>query len=202
MSDPQTSPQANPPALKLRVTRVLGMGVLFLVALYTAAVLAGLKPERRIDGATLGIIGIGVLIATVLFRPDIFDRVTHIEMSGWKVDIEKKQQQQDKQLQDIELVLAILLTDSEQKHLLNLDSNNTAGYEGSHDVRTELRRLADMNLIKRRTNREIGGIQDKLKVDLADFVKLTETGHRLAERIRQINAERDAEKTKAQAAHA
>jgi hypothetical protein len=175
---------------------MIGIVVLLLVASYTTAVLAGLKAERRIDATTLGIIGIGILIAMVLFRPDVFDRVTHLEIAGWKVEIEKKQQQQDKQLQDIELVLAILLTDAEQKHLLNLDGGNTANYQGSHEVRKELRRLADMKLIRRRTNREIGGILDDIKVDLADFVKLTETGRRLVERIREINAERDAEKTR------
>jgi len=190
------SPEKEP-SRKLSGARIIGTAVLLLVGSYTAAVLAGLPAARRIDGATLGIIGIGVVIATILFRPEIFDRVTHLEIAGWKVEIEKKQQQQDKQLQDIELVLTILLTEAEQKHLLNLDSNSTASYDGSHEVRTELRRLADMHLVRRRTNREIGGMLDNTRFDLADFVALTETGHRLVKRIRQINAERDAEKTRA-----
>jgi hypothetical protein len=195
MSDakkPSEEEVPKPPA-----TRIFGIVVLALVGLYTAAVLVGLKPERRIDATTLGIIGLGALIALVLFRPDIFDRVTHLEIAGWKFDmLEKKQQQQDKQLQDIELVLAILLSDAEQKHLLNLDSNDTANYDGNHALRTELRRLADMHLIRRRTNKEIRGIPDNAKINLADFVKLTETGQRLAARIRQINDERAAERAR------
>lgn len=195
---PETLPQKDAPSkLSRTIGVVLGVLVLLLVGLYTSAVLAGLRPERRIDGATLGIIGLGVLIVTVLFRPDILERVTHLEMLGWKVDIEKKQQQQDKQLQDIELILAILLTEAEQKHLLNLVDKKTSNYQGSYVLRSELRRLADMHLIRRRTNRKIGDIADPVTVDLADFVEVTPTGGRLTERIRQINAEREAEKAQA-----
>jgi hypothetical protein len=68
--------------------------LLFAVG-YTAAVLAGLPKERKIDATTLGIIGIGSLVALVLLRPEIFDRVTRLEVAGWKVEIEKKQQKQD-----------------------------------------------------------------------------------------------------------
>jgi hypothetical protein len=125
------------------VTRKFGIAVLMLVGLYTLAVLLGLKPERRIDATTLGIIGLGVLIAAVLFRPDIVDRISHVEIAGWKVEIEKKKKKQDRQLQDIEIILAILLTEAEQKHLLNLAGNNTANYDGSHILRTELRHSAD-----------------------------------------------------------
>lgn len=200
MQEVEIPSPAKAPSQKSPGTKAIGIAVLLLVGAYTVAVLAGLPAGRRIDGATLGIIGIGVVIATVLFRPEIFDRVTHFEIAGWKVEIEKKQQQQGQQLQDIELVLTILLTDFEQKHLLNLDSNNTAGYEGNDQVLAELRRLADMHLIRRRANRGIRDMLKNTKVDLADFVTLTETGRRLAERIRQINAERDAEKARV-AAH-
>ena len=195
---PETLPQKNAPSKPSRtIGVVLGVLVLLLAGLYTSAVLAGLRTERRIDGPTLGIIGLAVLIVTVLFRPDILERVTHLEMLGWKVDIEKKQQQQDKQLQDIELILAILLTEEEQKHLLNLVDKKTSNYQGSHVLRSELRRLADMHLIRRRTNRKIADIADPVTVDLADFVGITPTGERLTERIRQINAEREAEKAQA-----
>jgi hypothetical protein len=195
-------PDANDPsknATQPPVTRKFGIAVLALVGLYTVAVLLGLKPERRIDVATLGIIGLGALIAAVLFRPDIVDRISRVEIAGWKVEIEKKQEIQDKQLRDIEIVLAILLTEGEQKHLINLAGNNTANYLGRDILRTELRRLADMRLIRRRSNRSIGGILDNAKVNLADFVKLTGTGDRLAARIIQINQENEAQKAKAAA---
>ncbi len=193
-ADIASSPSPQPPG-----TRKFGIAVLMLVGLYTIAVLLGLKPERRIDVATLGIIGLGALIAAVLFRPDIVDRISHVEVAGWKLEIEKKQEKQDRQLQDIEIVLAILLTEAEQKHLLNLAGNNTANYDGSHVLRTELRRLADMRLIRRRSNRAIGGIPDNAKINLADFVKLTQTGDRLVARIRQISKENEEQKNKAAA---
>jgi hypothetical protein len=145
------------------------------------------------------VIAVGTIVAAVLLRPDIVERVTRLEAAGVIIEIEKKQQQQDKQLQDIELFLAILLTDDEQKYLLNLDSGNTAGCRGSHELRKSLRGLAEKHLIRRRTGRNIGDILDQATIDLADFVKFTEIGQRLVERVKQVNAEREAEKTRVMA---
>lgn len=183
------------------ILRLCGVLVVLLVAVYAIAVTRGLPKENRIDATTLGVIGAGVVIALVLFKPDLFSRVTHLEIAGWKFEIEQKQLKQDKQLQDIELVLAILLTDAERKHLLNLDNNQTSNYEGNRDVRTELRRLASINLIQRRTGRNIESIADKTRVDLADFVKLTDTGQRLAARIKQIKAAQEKEREGTAATH-
>jgi hypothetical protein len=178
---------------KVTFRYIAGAMVLILVSIYIAAVMRGLPKENRIDGPTLGIAGIGAVLALVLFKPSIFSRIKQFEIAGWKVEIEQKQLQQDKQLQDIELILAVLLTDAEQKHLLNLENNRTANYEGSDAVHAELRKLASINLIRRRPGRNIGDIGVKGKVDLADFVKLTDTGMRLAERIKQLKTAQEAE---------
>ena len=194
MPDQTVQPGEKPQSAKPRVFRVTAFLVLLFVAGYTAAVLLGLPKERRIDASTLGVIGIGSLIAVVLLRPDIVDRVTRLEIAGWKFDIEKKQEKQDKQLNDIQIILPILLAESERKHLLNLASQNTKPYKGNQDVRTELRRLRSLKLIRMKPNQEIGRMGDGKEVDLSDFVELTELGQHWASRIKEIEAE--AAKTK------
>src|SRR5712692_6003579 len=160
MPDPVAQPAEKLLSKKPRGFRAAAILVLLFVAAYTAAVMLGLPKERRIDASTLGVIGIGSLIAAVLFRPDIMDRVTRLEIAGWKVEIERKQEKQDKQLNDIQLILPILLAESERKHLLNLASQNTKPYKGNQDVRTELRRLRSLKLIKMKPNQEIRRMED------------------------------------------
>ena len=188
MADPKAASENQPPSRPsgFRISAIL---VLLFLAAYTAAVMLGLPKERRIDAATLGLIGIGGIIAVILFRPDVLDRVTRLEIAGWKVDIEKKQEKQDRQLNDIQLILPILLPENERKHLLNLADKNPKPYKGNHEVRTELRRIRSVKLIKMKPNQEIGGMSDGKEVNLSDFVELTELGRHWADRIKQIEAE-------------
>src|SRR5215472_15697638 len=129
----EQSPKKTPP------TRWAGGLILTLVAAYVVAILFGLPKDRRIDAASLGIVGIGALAAAILFRPDILERVTRLEVAGWKLKIEKRQEKQHEQLTDIELILPILLRREEQRHLLNLASKTTANYKANHNLRSELR---------------------------------------------------------------
>jgi hypothetical protein len=170
------------------VLRLIAILILLLVSAYTIAVIAGLSKDRRIDGGTLGVIGIGALVATILFRPDLFERVTKLEVAGWKLEIEKRQEKQDRQLNDIELILPLLLPATEQKHLLQLAEGKTAADKGNHDLRTELRRLRTLKLIEMIGDKKVGGMADNLVVDIGQFVKLTDLGQRWVERIREIEA--------------
>ena len=189
MPDPTVPTGEKLPSTKPRSFRAAAILVLLFVASYTAAVMLGLPKDRRIDAATLGVIGIGTIVAIVLFRPDIVDRVTRLEIAGWKFDIEKRQEKQDKQLNDIQLILPILLAESERKHLLNLASQNTKPYRGNQDVRTELRRLRSLKLIKMKPGQEIRRMEDGKEVALSDFVELTELGRHWVDRIKEIEAE-------------
>ena len=189
MPDP-TAPQGekSQPA-KPRGSRLAAILVLLLVSGYTAAIMLGLPKDKRIDGSTLGVIGIGSLVAIILFRPDIVERVTRLEIAGWKIDIEQRQEKQDKQLRDIQLILPILLPENERKHLLNLASQSTKPYKGNQDVRTELRRLRSLKLIKMKPRQEIGRMEDGKEVNLSDFVELTDLGQHWVDRIKEIEAE-------------
>lgn len=198
MPDPTAPRGEKPPSGKPRGYRVAAILVLLLVSGYTAAVVLGLPKDRRIDASTLGVIGIGFLVAVTLFRPDIVERVTRLEIAGWKIEIEQRQEKQDKQLKDIQLILPILLPESERKHLLNLANQNTKPYDGNDAVRTELRRLRSLKLIKMKPNQEIRGMADGKQVKLNEFVELTELGQHWVDRIKEIEAEaaKSAEPTK------
>jgi len=49
-------------------------------------------------------------------------------------------------------------------------------YTGNHSLRTELRRLHSMGLLKKHPGRNIGDIKDNLVVELSNYVCLTESG--------------------------
>src|ERR1700740_905322 len=80
------------PSKRTSGLRLVAVVVLVLVTAYTIAVVRGLPKDNRIDAATLGIIGIGILAAIIALRPDIFEHVTRLEVAGWKVEIEKRQE--------------------------------------------------------------------------------------------------------------
>ena len=184
-------PSGNEPATKPSGFRISAILVLVFVLVYTAAVISGLLPkEKRIDASTLGVIGIGGLISIVLFRPDIIDRVTRMEIAGWKFEIEKKQAKQDKQLKDIQLILPILLGENERKHLLNVAAQNKKPITGSHDLRTELRRLRSLKLVQIKGDQKVADIAaDGKTVDISESAVLTELGKHWADRIKEIEEE-------------
>ena|SRR5689334_11823200 len=188
-------PQAGDKQLSGKSTglRPAAILILFLVAAYVIAVMSGLPKERRIDAATLGIVGLGALIAGILFRPDILERVTRLEVAGWKVEIEKRQEKQDRQLDYMRLVLPVLLPNPERQHLLNLANNNAKTYKGNHELRTELRRLRSLGLIKSRGEKHVGEITNDRVVDLSEYMELTRLGHEWVDRIKEFAAEKTAE---------
>jgi hypothetical protein len=104
----------------------------------------------------------------------------------------EQQQKQEEKITDITLILPFLLNDKEVRHIQNLFSGRTKGYQGSGAVREELRRLVSIKLISKKPGRNIGDIRDGIVLDLADYVELTESGRQWADRIQQIQ-NRDAQ---------
>jgi hypothetical protein len=176
-----------------KVRTTLGSGVLqfviaFLITAYVVAVLAGkIQKDNKIDTATLGLIGLAAIVIGVIRRPDILHTIKHIEFAGLKVDIEKKLQKQDVELNAmLSLVAPILLPTEERKHLLNLADGKTDHYIGNNNVRSELRHLRSMKLISMHGNQPLAFIQDGKEFDLANYVELTDLGKEWARKIREI----------------
>jgi hypothetical protein len=114
-------------------------------------------------------------------QPDDFERLVseHLRKTFSTVDLEEVKRAQESQQDHLNvmlLVLPLLLPEPEQQHLMNLELGETLDYQGNHSLRTELRRLRSMGLLKKQAGRNIGDIRDNLKVDLSDYVCLTKAG--------------------------
>jgi hypothetical protein len=86
----------------------------------------------------------------------------------------------------IGLMLPLLLPQAERQHLLNLANGRTTEYKGDHSVRSELRRLRSLGLIRMHRDRQVAQMQDGLGFDLVDYVELTELGKRWARKLQEI----------------
>jgi hypothetical protein len=168
-------------------------------AAYTAGVVLGLIPqEQRIDATNLLILGLATLVAVLLVKPDALDQLRRFKVAGFELEIEKikrSQELQQGQLEAISLILPLVLADAEAKHLRNLSDGKTAGYEGGHAVRTEVRRLATMGLVDRIEGKMVRDMKDNTKFDLANFVRLTPFGRRMVAQLEEIEKARLDRKT-------
>ena len=86
--------------------------------------------------------------------------------------------------QDLGLLLPVLIPEPEQKHLLNIADRKTKGYKGRGTLRSELRHLRSMGLIKNHVDRHIGELKSEGVYDLADIIELTDLGRQWAARLR------------------
>ncbi|MEM1368204.1 MAG: hypothetical protein AAGG02_09330 [Cyanobacteria bacterium P01_H01_bin.15] len=185
---------------------LLATAIGIAVVVYTIAIVAGKVPkEQRIDGVHFGIIVLTGGIVLLLLKPNIADRLKRFEGAGFKLEmLEQVKEKQDEQahvlnrqanvLDDISLILPLLLPKTERKHLMNLDGKKTHGYKGNSAFRSELRRLRSIGLLEMCSGRHVGHMKSGMEFNLADYVRLTEHGHRWVERIKQIEEqERDAD---------
>ena len=171
------------------------LGIAILLALlaiaYTSAILGGYIPQtRRLDAASLAVIAVLLIAILIALRPDLVERFKGFEMSGFKIEmlerVRERQAEQAIQLQDMSLMLPLLLPAKERKHLLNLAFGATNGYQGSHPLRAELRRLRSFDLIRMRGDKHVSMMKDGMVFDLKDFIEPTALGQRWSKRIREI----------------
>jgi hypothetical protein len=144
---------------------------------------AAMKVTQGLDQTTL-------LYLAVAGGLLLFKQVKTFSMGQLKFEmIEKirdRQDDQEERLADMALILPLLLPQNEVKHIRNLFARTTGGYNGSHAVRTELRRLASIRLLSRKADRSISEMKDDTKFDLGEYVELTDLGRQWAARIQQI----------------
>jgi len=139
--------------------------------------------KDRLDQTTL----LYLIVAGVLL---LLRHVKTFSFGQLKVEmIEKIRERQDRQQQkidDMALVLPLLLPEKELKHIKNLASGKTDNYEGSHALRTELRRLRSIGLISKKPNRNVADLKDKTRYDLSEYIELTDLGRRWAARVEEM----------------
>lgn len=160
---------------------------------YTVGVILGYVPvDRRIDTVNLVLIVAVSALIVAWINPKLIERVSSIEWSGLRIkmlEVKQRQDIQETQLDRFSLVLKLLLPKSERDHLQVMAEGKTTGFTGSHELRTQLRHLRSMGLIRNSSGRLVKQIEDNTTVDLADYVKLTEFGRQWADSLKQIKAE-------------
>jgi hypothetical protein len=165
-----------------------------LMSAYTLGIVLGYVPrERRLDGTALTLIFVGLLAIAFLLRPDILDRLKVLEALNFKVELSEVKEKLARQSDDlavIRMMLPFLLPDNERIHLTKLARHQRAKYEGRGSLRTELRRLRSIGLIRMRgPDRHIGQMTSGTTFDLTDFAELTPLGEYWARRIEEIQKE-------------
>lgn len=86
---------------------------------------------------------------------------------------------------DLDLALSLVVPAPEQKHLVNLADGKTKDYQGRGSLRSELRHLVSTGLLEKLPDRHVADMKSGESYNLADFVKLTDSGRHWVERIRQ-----------------
>jgi len=161
---------------------VIALLIVLAVSLYIVQSLRG--KIQRIDTASVALLVVSGVAVALLVMPGLTDRLSRIEVSGIKLEILKREQlRQRSELDEFSLVFPILLPESERKHLMNLAHGRTANYNGTHAMRTEIRRLRSIGLLRMLPNQEVGFMKDGIIVDLAKYVELTSLGRKWVQRI-------------------
>lgn len=165
----------------------LAVAIVLAVAAYIRSILVGAIPAaEKLGVVELTIILVAGLVVTVLLQPRILDRLSHFKFGSLEIELEKLQQAQQVQgneLNDLRFVLTLLLQPSELKHLRNLQKGGAVNSIGTHALRTELRKLRTMQLIRSRSGKKIAEIADQKSWDIATFVELTDRGLDYLERL-------------------
>ena len=86
--------------------------------------------------------------------------------------------------EDMGLMLSVLIPEPEQKHLLNIASGKTKGYKGRGSLRSELRHLRSIGLIRKRADRHLGELKSEGVYDLADILELTDLGRQWVAKLK------------------
>ncbi len=177
---------SKPSPNRLTLAIIIGLAVATYIL---AVVLGGIPKEQQLSVVDLIVIVLAAVGITLLLRPDAFDRLKRVGAGAFSLelsDVKRKLDDQRNELEVIYRILPLLLPDTERKHLHRLYDGKTSKYEGRQSLRSELRRLRSAGLIRMREGRNIGHIKNDLKVDLADYIQLTELGDYWAKQIKEM----------------
>ena len=171
--------------------RLIAVLIVVVIGAYSWGVVSGrVHSDNRLQLADLALIALAFGACSLVLNPKLTSRLRAIELQGFKVEllerVRERQLQQAQDLEDIQLIIPLLLPETERKHLKNLARRTTAGYKGNHALRTELRRLRSIGLVRTRSNRAIGDLGDGAVVDLVDYLALTDLGERWARRLAEL----------------
>jgi hypothetical protein len=203
--EPSSEVKAKVPALEqinrqmaLRYVAAIVVGL--LAAGYVIAIAFDRIPkDARIDFPAIVIVllaGVAIALlctsrASEAFK-DTLSRVRTFEISSLKIELNQirtRQERQSSQLDLLQLLAPLVLSEHERRHLLNLRQGTTANYRGNHDLRSDLRRLRYLTLIIT-TQSVHSGAADGTVFDLKDLVQLTPLGANWAQQLQEMEQPR------------
>jgi len=147
---------------------------------YTIAVLCGwITEKQKLNSVNLATLVLVLLAVLIWFRPRMLDQISLVEILGIKFQMHRVEANlalQQKQLEDIRLILPLLIPENERKHLLELGNNRPNTYEGRDSLRSELRRLRSVGIIKTKDGMQIAYMRDDSKFALNQYIELKDLG--------------------------
>ena len=179
-----------------------GATLLILVGVYIGLIVTGtISASRQISVTNLVVILVALIIVAILIRPQVLSNVQEFGLGGLNIKLqgqlkELKETQEDhtENLNDIQLILASLVTTSERKHLNKLADRTATNYRYSDALLRELRRLRDIGLIEQKMDPQ--GNKDRIgklrrvpqPFDLGSYVDITPRGNEYIRRINEAEA--------------
>lgn len=187
-SQAQSNPSQDAPQDRSLARSLSAVAILLVVALYAISIVAGRIPtDRKLAAPDVVVLLVGVLVSIVLWQPELLDNLKHFKLGGLEVELQrvkKNQKAQQVELNDLRFVLTLLLQDGEREHLRKLKAGDTLNYVGSHELRTELRRLNAMGFVAKLPGRSFrDSIRDGQKIDLKTIINLTDRGNQYLDKI-------------------
>jgi hypothetical protein len=175
--------------------RVLAAALLLVLsAAYTRGVITGtIGKDQRIDATHLIALVMVVAVSLLLVLPDLTKRLKTFELQGFKLELEKvreRQQRQEVELEDVRLLIPLLLPDPERELLTDLATRTGTEITGGDRRRAELRKLTSLNLLRRNPGRNIGDLKDGQTMLLADLLHVTPLGEQWVRRLKQLEAQK------------
>jgi hypothetical protein len=82
------------------------------------------------------------------------------------------------------MILAALIPEAERRHLFNLADGATQSYSGGKHLRSELRHLRAVGLVRKQDGRNIAELRSGSTHDLKDILALTDLGREWAAKLR------------------
>lgn len=159
---------------KLPQSQRLGLADVIVVAVVAAGISLLIWPRGLVSAIDNLSVGPGGL------------QVTLRQLKEHQAELKENQAANSREIDS--LILMTLLGENERQYLREIADRSETPHTGSHHLRTELRRLAQIGLIKRKPGRTIHEMRDETSVALRDFVEVTPKGQDYLERLEKVEA--------------
>ncbi len=203
--EPSSKVKAKVPALEqIKRQMALRYVAAIVVGLLAGGYVIGIAFDRipkdaRIDFPAIVVVllaGVAIAFLCTSQASETFkntlSRVRTFEISSLKIELNQirtRQERQSSQLDLLQLLAPLVLSERERRHLLNLRLGTTANYGGNHDLRSDLRRLRYLTLITT-TQSVHSGAADGTVFNLKDLVQLTPLGANWAQQLEEMEQPR------------